>query len=63
MKVVIVYESLFGNTHEIATAIGAGVGKAQPGAQVNCLPVAQAAPAWFVQPTFSSSERPRTCTG
>jgi hypothetical protein len=44
MKITIVYESMFGNTHEVAEAISDGVRKAQPDADVTCLPVAEAAP-------------------
>jgi Flavodoxin len=42
MRVVIVYESLFGNTHEIAEAVGDGVAQAQPDAEVTRVPVADA---------------------
>jgi hypothetical protein len=45
MKIAIVYESMFGNTHEVAEAIGDGVRKAQPDADVACVSVAEAAPA------------------
>ena len=31
MKITIVYESMFGNTHEVATAISDGVRKAEAG--------------------------------
>lgn len=44
MRAVIVYESLFGNTHRIAEAIGNGVRKAQPGADVSCVRAAEAKP-------------------
>jgi hypothetical protein len=44
MRFVIVYESLFGNTHEIADAIGAGLREAHPDAWVDCLQVAEADP-------------------
>jgi Flavodoxin len=44
MRAVIVYESLFGNTHEVAEAIGDGIRQAHPDAEVACLPVAQAKP-------------------
>ncbi len=40
MRTVIVYESLFGNTHKIAEAIAAGIRGQQPGAEVACVPVA-----------------------
>jgi flavodoxin len=39
MKVVVVYESMFGNTHAIADAIAAGIGE---GNDVVVLPVARA---------------------
>lgn len=42
MRVVIVYESLFGNTREVAEAIGEGVGQARPDAQVACVHVTEA---------------------
>jgi hypothetical protein len=41
---VIVYESMFGNTHEIAEAIRDGVREAAPDAELACLPVAEANP-------------------
>ena len=40
MRVVIVYESMFGNTHLIADAIAEGLA---PGNEVTVVPVAQAA--------------------
>ncbi len=42
MKVTIVYESMFGNTHEVAQAIGDGVREAHPDADVQCVPVGEA---------------------
>ncbi|MER5352146.1 flavodoxin domain-containing protein [Kitasatospora sp. NPDC002551] len=42
MHTVIVYESMYGNTREIAEAIAEGVHEADPGAAVDCLPVARA---------------------
>ena len=42
MRAVIVYESLFGNTHQIAEAIGDGLRQAQPNAQVTCVRVGDA---------------------
>ncbi len=39
MRVVIVYESLFGNTRRVAEAIGAGVREARPDAEVDCVRV------------------------
>ncbi len=44
MRAVIVYESLYGNTHQIAEAIGDGVRQAEPDAQVTCLRVGDASP-------------------
>ncbi|MFD8749645.1 flavodoxin family protein [Kitasatospora sp. NPDC059577] len=41
MHTVIVYESMYGNTREIAEAIAEGVHEADPGAAVDCLPVAE----------------------
>jgi hypothetical protein len=41
MRAVVVYESMYGNTHEIATAIGAGLGVAF---DVEVVPVAGAEP-------------------
>ena len=42
MRVVIVYESLFGNTHEVAGAIQDGIRSAMPHAQVSCLRATEA---------------------
>jgi hypothetical protein len=42
MNVTIVYESMFGNTHQVAQAISDGVREAQPGAESQCLPVGEA---------------------
>ncbi|MEV6327833.1 flavodoxin domain-containing protein [Streptomyces sp. NPDC051909] len=44
MRAVIVYESLFGNTREIADAIGEGVRQAHPNAEVECVAVNDALP-------------------
>jgi Flavodoxin len=44
MKITIVYESMFGNTQEVAEAIGDGVRRAQPDAEVECVAVADASP-------------------
>lgn len=44
MFVGIVYESLFGNTREIAEAVAAGIRDADPEAGPACLPVAEAGP-------------------
>ncbi|MQS17135.1 flavodoxin [Streptomyces kaniharaensis] len=42
MHAVIVYESMYGNTREIAEAIAEGVHEADPGASVDCLPLTEA---------------------
>ncbi|GGV35445.1 flavodoxin [Kitasatospora herbaricolor] len=42
MHAVIVYESMYGNTREIAEAIAEGVHQADPAAAVDCIPVAEA---------------------
>lgn len=42
MKAVVIYESMYGNTHLIADAVGAGLGTAF---DVTVVPVAQASPA------------------
>ncbi len=42
MRAVVVYESMFGNTHQVADAIGAGLA---PRFDVEVVPVAQASPA------------------
>jgi Flavodoxin len=42
MLTVIVYESLFGNTHKIAEAIAEGIRTRQPDAVVACVPVTEA---------------------
>jgi hypothetical protein len=42
MKVTIVYESMFGNTHDLAQAIGDGLREAQPDADIQCVPVGEA---------------------
>jgi Flavodoxin len=44
MKINIVYESMFGNTHEVAKAISDGVREAQPDADVECVAVGDAPP-------------------
>ena len=44
MNIVVVYESMFGNTHQIAEAIANGVQEAASHAQVTLLPVADADP-------------------
>ena len=44
MKIAIVYESMFGNTHEVAEAISGGLQEAQPDADVECVAVGDAAP-------------------
>jgi hypothetical protein len=42
VKIIIVYESMFGNTHEVAQAIGDGVDVAAEDADVECVPVGDA---------------------
>jgi hypothetical protein len=42
MRITIVYESMFGNTHQVAEAIAAGAREAVPDAQVLCLAVTEA---------------------
>ncbi|MGW7456268.1 flavodoxin family protein [Streptomyces sp. NPDC054797] len=42
MRVVIVCESLFGNTRQVAEAIGAGVQQSRPDAEVDCVRVDEA---------------------
>jgi Flavodoxin len=44
MDVAVVYESMFGNTHEIAEAIADGVRAAGPGGRVTALRVTEATP-------------------
>lgn len=39
MRAVIIYESVFGNTHQVAEAIAKGIRSQLPGADVACLPV------------------------
>jgi hypothetical protein len=45
MEIAVVFESMFGATHEVADAIAEGVAEAQPGATVTCLRVSDADPA------------------
>ena len=42
MKITVVYESMFGNTHQVAQAISDGVREAQPDADVECVSVGDA---------------------
>jgi hypothetical protein len=44
MKITIVYESMFGNTHKVAEAIRDGAREALPNGEVQCLPVHEVAP-------------------
>ena len=44
MRIAIVFESVYGNTHEVAKAIAAGVTEAQPDALVDLLRVGEAEP-------------------
>ena len=43
MRAVVVFESMFGNTEEIARAVAEGLRGARPDAVVDCLPVHEAA--------------------
>jgi hypothetical protein len=45
MEIAVVFESMYGVTHEVAEAIAAGVTEAQPDAAVTCLRVGDADPA------------------
>jgi hypothetical protein len=42
MRAVVVYESMYGNTHQVAEAVGAGLGSA---CEVSVVPVAEVSPA------------------
>jgi hypothetical protein len=44
MDVAVVYESMFGMTHDVADAVAAGVAEARPDARVVCLRVGEAPP-------------------
>ncbi|TQK50023.1 flavodoxin [Streptomyces sp. SLBN-118] len=44
MRVAIVYESLFGNTSQVAAAIADGVRESRPDAEIECLRVDEATP-------------------
>ena len=44
IKITIVYESMFGNTHKVAQAISDGVREAHPDAHVECVAVGRASP-------------------
>jgi Flavodoxin len=44
MNIVVVYESMFGNTHQIAEAVADGAREAAPDAQVSLFPVAESDP-------------------
>ena len=44
MRVAIVYESLFGNTRQVAEAIADGVRESRPDAEIDCLRVEEATP-------------------
>src|SRR6478609_5306820 len=50
MKATIVYESMFGNTREVAQAISRGLQEAQPDADVECVAVGDA-PAELIRST------------
>jgi flavorubredoxin len=59
MRAVIVYESMYGNTHEIADAIGAGL---KPSFDVSVVPVSEAARRFSLTPTWWWQEARRTPT-
>ena len=42
MKVTVVYESMFGNTHDVAEAISDGIRQANPAAEIHCVPIGEA---------------------
>ena len=42
MKITVVYESMFGNTHQVAQAIVTAFGRHEPDADVECVPVGDA---------------------
>lgn len=44
MEIAVVFESMYGATHEVADAIAEGVAEARPGATVSCLRVGEADP-------------------
>jgi hypothetical protein len=44
MDVAVVYESMFGMTHDVALAVAEGVAATLPSARVVCLPVGEATP-------------------
>ena len=44
MDVAVVYESMFGMTHDVADAVAAGVAEARPDARVACLRIGDATP-------------------
>ena len=52
MDVAVVYESLFGNTRDIAEAIAAGIRQADPAARVTVLRVAEAGPGQVAEAGF-----------
>jgi hypothetical protein len=45
MQVTVVYESLYGNTHQVATAIARGIADTRPDATIEVVPVTEAHPA------------------
>ena len=44
MKITVVYESMFGNTHQVAQAISDGIREAHQNADVECVSVRDASP-------------------
>ena len=49
MRVAVVYESLFGNTHEVAAAVATGVTDARPDASVELMRIGETDPAQVAQ--------------
>ncbi len=61
MRAVVVYESLFGNTHQIAESVASGIRSAWPNATVECVPVTAAAVLAALLTCWWSA-LPRTCS-
>ena len=61
MQVVVLYESLFGNTREVAEAVAAGVAEAHHRRWSSRRPSAMWTPRRLRRPSCSSSADPRTC--
>jgi hypothetical protein len=58
MKITIGYESMFGNTREVAEAIGDGIRQANPDAEVECLQVVVDAEGPRLQTGSTACQRP-----